>query len=372
MKVCLLDMDDRTRQSMALVLGHRGGDVALVDFDAADIAVVDLDHEGAPQTFLAIHARQPALQAIGLTAREDVVAQADITVLRKPVSANRLLEAIQKQAGVETPASRLMAAAVAAAALGGRTAAARRRPEQKPAAALPQDKKVFDPAQHLLGVLLDALAEAARQNAVAVVTFYGDRVILADNRGVIRTNLSSSQARGFALSAFDNGARATTATISLDRPQVRFVSSGDAARYADSTYVVRQETFMWTLGALTSRGRLPADTRPDERVYLRRWPNLTRIAHSANEMRIIAYWVCQATSLAEIVDALGVSEREVFNVYTAAYAAGIAGKARREVDGIWEAPPVVAPRERGLLASILGRLLQRKPTEQEAPEGVLA
>jgi hypothetical protein len=371
MKVCLLDMDDRTRQSMALVLGHRGDDVALVDFDAADIAVVDLDHEGAPQTFLAIHARQPALQAIGLTARDDAAEQADIMVLRKPVSANRLLEAIQKQAGVETPTSRLMAAAEAAAALGTRTAG-KRRPEQKQAAALPQDKKAFDPAHHLLGVLLDALAEAARQNAVAVVTFYGDRVILADNRGVIRTNLSASQVRGFALSAFDTGTRATTATISLDCPQVRFVSSADAARYADSTYVMRQETFMWTLGALTSRGRLPLDTRADERVYLRRWPNLTRISHSANEMRIIAYWVCQATSLAEIVDALGVSEREVFAVYTAARAAGIAGKARREVDGIWEAPPVVAPRERGLLASILGRLLQRKPAEQEEPEVVPA
>ena len=370
MKVCLMDMDDRTRQSIALVLGHRGGDIALADFEVADIAVVDLDHERAPETFNAIHARRPGLTAIGLTARADATF-ADITVLRKPVSANRLIEAIQKQAGIESPAARLMAAADVAGALAARTGQAKRRPEAP--AARPQNRQTFDPANYLLGTLLDARAEAARQRAVALVSFYGDRVILADARsGVVRTNLTSSQARGFALSAFDATAQATSATIGLDRPQVRFISYADATRYADSTYVIPEEAFMWMLGSVTSRGRLPEGLDADERVYLRRWPNLTRIAHTPNEMRIVAYWSHQATSLAEIVTALDIPEREVFSVYAAAWAAGLAGRARREVDGIWEAPAVEPPRERSVFASILGRLLTRKATHYEEPEGVAA
>lgn len=370
MKICLMDMDDRTRQSIALVLGHRGDDITLADFENADIAVVDLDHERAPETFNAIHARRPMLTAIGLSARADAE-YPDITVLKKPVSANRLIEAIQKQAGIETPAARLMAAADAATALAARTGQSKRRPETP--AARPQDTQTFDPANYLLGTLLDARVEAGRQRAVAMVSFYGDRVILADTKsGVVRTNLTSSQARGFALSSFDPTAQATSATIGLDRPQVRFISYADAARYADSTYVIPEEAFMWMLGSVTSRGRLPAGLDADERVYLRRWPNLTRISHSANDMRIVAYWTRQATSLAEIVAALGVSEREVYSVYTAAYAAGLAGKARREVDGVWEAPTVEAPRERGVFASILGRLLARKPARTEEPEGIAA
>jgi hypothetical protein len=359
MKVCLMEMDDRTRQSMTLVLSHRGDDaIVLSDVESADIAVLDLDHENAPQAFRTIQARRPALLAIGLTARPDLV-HADMEIL---------LEAIQKQAGHETPAARILAAG-AAAALGARAESSRRRPENT--AVLAHDKKYFDPSAYLLGTLMEAAAEASRRDAVAVISFYGDRIILADPRnGVIRTNLSSSQARGFALSSIEaDPAGDPSATVGLQRPRVEYVTRADAdSRYRDKTYGVPQEMFMWTLGSMTSRGRLSSTCRPDERVYLRRWPNLTRIPHTANEMRIVAYWVRQAISPQEIVAALGVSEREVFAVYTAACAAGLAGKARREADGIWEAPPVAEPRDRGLFSSILNRLLQRKPANEETQE----
>lgn len=356
---------------MTLVLSNRGDDaIALADMESADVVVLDLDHENAPQTFLAIHARRPALQAIGLTSRPDP-AHADILVLRKPVSAGRILEAIHKLADVETPAAKVLAAG-AAAALTARMET-RRRPE-KPAA-LAQDKKTFDPQAYLLGILMDAAAEARQRDAVAVVSFYGDRIILADSKaGVIRTNLSSSQARGFALSALegDSSADAPT-TVGLRRPRVEYLTRAEAdTRYADKTYSVPQELFMWSLGAMTSRGRLAASCRPDERVYLRRWPNLTRFSHSVNEIRTLAYWLRQPASPQEIADALGVPEGEVFSVYTAACAAGLAGKARREVDGVWEAPEVAAPKERGLLTSILSRLMQRKPVGTEAPQVVAA
>jgi hypothetical protein len=55
----------------------------------------------------------------------------------------------------------------------------------------------------------------------------------------------------------------------------------------------------------------------------------------------------------------------VFNGYTAAYAAGLAGKARREVDGIWEAPVVAEHSERGLFSSIMRRLLKRRPASPD-------
>lgn len=362
MKICLMEMDDRTRQSMALVLSHRAdAEFALTDVESADIAVLDLDHENAPQAFQAIHARHPALRAIGLTARPEL-AHADILVLRKPVSAGRLLEAIQRLAGVETQATKVLAAA-AASSLGARTGNVRRRAEP---AAVTHERSDFDPNAYLLGALLEAAAEAGRRGAVAVVSFYGDRVILVDPQaGVVQTNLSASQARAFALSAIEGGADASTAA-GLRRPEVEYVTRAEAeSRYRGKVYSVPQETFMWSLGAMTSRGRLPAGVRTDERLYLRRWPNMTRFPHSDNDMRIIAYWVRQATSLDEIAVTLGVPEREVYAVYAAAHAAGLAGRARREVDGIWEAPQVAAHQERGLFSSILKRLLQRKPAASE-------
>jgi hypothetical protein len=365
MKICLMEMDDRTRQSMVLVLSHRAdGAIVLADAETADIAVLDLDHPNALESYQSTLVRRPSLRAIGLASRPEQ-GHDGVLMLRKPVSANRLLEAIQQLGGRETIGAKVMAAG-AAAALWDRTGSARRRPVTT---AVPtQEKPTFDLNAYLLGTLVDASAEAGKRDQVAVVSFYGDRVILLDSKaGVVHTNLSTAQARAFSTSSVEGEASTDKPnTVGLQRPRVEFVTRAEAAaRYRAKTFSVPQEIFMWTLGSMTSRGRLPDNIDPDERVYLRRWPNMTRFSYSDTDMRIIAYWVGQATSLQEIADALGVLEGAVFNVYTAAYAAGLAGKARREADGIWEAPQVAAHSERGLFSSIMRRLLQRKPACNE-------
>ena len=119
MKVCLLDMDERTRQSMALVLRHRGdGAIVLSDVGAADIAVLDLDHENAPQAFEQIRARRPALQAIGPTARPGVGAPGHPGA-GEAVSAGSRRKLSRSTPGIELLAAKIPAAG-AAAALGAR------------------------------------------------------------------------------------------------------------------------------------------------------------------------------------------------------------------------------------------------------------
>jgi len=329
------------------------------------IVVVEFDHCAGPYAFQLVHALQPGLRAIGLTANPGQP-QEGVLIIRKPISAIRLVDAIQKLASGETQAEKILAAD-AALALGARAGSIKRRSTTTTPTA--QGGQFFDMGAYLLGTILEAAAEARKKDAVAVITFYGDRIVLADNKsGLIRTNLSSSQARAFAISSLEADAD-VSATVGLQRPQVEYIDRAAAdVSYHDRTYSIPQEIFMWSLGALTSRGRLPAGTKPDERVYLRRWPNMTRLSHSDNDLRIVAYWVQQATSLEEIVDALGVPEAEVFNVYTAAVAAGLAGKARREVDEVWAAPEVSEHKERGLFSSILKRLLQRKPAGSDVAE----
>lgn len=364
MKVCLMQMDQRTRESMTLVLKHRTNDaVTLADEASADVAVMDLDHEDSLQAYQALRARRPDFRAIGLSSRTDV-AHEGIEVIQKPLSASRLLDAIQKLSGGVVQITSVKAAG-AASSLSARIGGSRRRTET---AIVAQAQESFDPDAYLLGSILKAMAEAEKQDAVAVIGFYGDRVILADKvTGLIKTNLSSSQARAFSLTAIEAGeAEGLGSTVGLQRPAVEFMARDKAkSRFAGRTYDVPLETFMWKLGAMTSRGRLPAGHSPEERMYLRRWPNLTGFSYTDNDMRIIAYWMRQAVSLREIAGALGVSEQEVFSVYTAAHSAGLAGKACREVDGIWEAPAVEEHKQRGLLSSIMRRLVQRKPAALE-------
>jgi hypothetical protein len=361
MKICLIGMDERTRQSLSLLFRHRtGGAVVLSGEDVADIAILDLDQKSALDSYYAVRAHRPELQAIGLSAKAGLIVE-DIHVLGKPIAANGLLQAIQTISN-SGPLAGSVVAAETASFLSTRIGGSRRKVETT----MPptQEKQFFNPNAHLLGSILDAAAEAEKKGLVAVASFYGDRLILVDAKaGLIQTNLSSSQARAFALSAFEGDSEGKTPnTVGLQHPVVEYVTRDEASdRYDDKTYYVPREIFMWKLGAMTSRGRLIAHTKSSERVYLRRWPNMTRFSYSDNDMRIVAYWVRQPCSMDEIVEALGVSAQEVFTVYTAAYAAGLAGKACREVDELWEAPEVTEHRERGLFSSIMKRLLQRKP-----------
>lgn len=369
MKICLIGMDDRTRQSLSLLFRHRtGGAIVLSGEDVADVAILDLDQGAALDSYRAVRAHRTELRAIGLTANTDQACD-DIFILGKPIAANKLLEAIQAVSNSGPLAGSVMAADTASF-LSSRIGGSRRRPETLLAPA--GDRQTFNPNTYLLGSILVAVAEAEKKGLVAVVSFYGDRLILVDTKsGLIHTNLSSSQARGFALSALEGDATGdSSATVGLQHPVIDFVTRDEATeRYADKTYSVPREIFMWKLGALTSRGRLIEGIKAKERVYLRRWPNMTRFSYSDNDMRIVAYWVRQACCLEEIVGALGVSAQEVYTLYTAAYAAGLAGKACREVDELWEAPKVTEHRERGLFSSIMRRLLQRKPSSNEQDQG---
>lgn len=372
MKICLMGMDDRTRQSVSLVFKHRAdGALVLANEDVADIAILDMDQTAAVDGYLAVRARRPELQAIGLSAKSDL-AHDGVLIIRKPIAANKLLEAIHTLAQNGPLADKAGAAGVASF-LSSRIGSSRRRPETAPVQA--QERQTFDPDAYLLGSILNAAAEAQKREQVAIVSFYGDRVILVDGQSdMIETNLSSSQARAFALAVIGgDSAAAGSSTTGLQRPVIEFAPRAEAAsRFEGKTYSVPREVFMWKLGAMTSRGRLPANTRADERVYLRRWPNMTRFSYSDNDMRIVAYWVRQACSQDEIVNALGVSAQEVFSVYTAALAAGIAGKASRGSDEIWEAPEVTEHKERGLFSSIMKRLLQRKPASTESEQELAA
>jgi len=361
-----MEMDDRTRQSMSLVFKHRAGDgITLTDEAAADIAIFDLDTgvEKSLNTFRSLCAGKPGFRAVGLSSNSDVEHDG-IVLLHKPISAGRLLEAIQQASGRQLQTTSIKTSAVASS-LSARVTGSRRRPE---ATVVAEEKKHFDPNAYLLGTILNAEAEARQRDMVAVISFYGDRIICVDGKNkLIETNLSSSQARGFAISAVnvDEG-EGWSATVGLDRPAIEYLSHAEVKRrFGGKTYAVPHEIFMWKLGAATSRGRLPEGLSMDERVYLRRWPNMTRFSYTDNEMRIVAYWLRQADSLREIAEALDVTEQEVSAVYTAAFAAGLAGKARRESDGIWEAPEVVEHKQRGVFSSILKKLLQRKPATAE-------
>ena len=109
------------------------------------------------------------------------------------------------------------------------------------------------------------------------------------------------------------------------------------------------EAFLWELAVHTSRGRIPEGVLLDEPLYLRHWPNLTRLKPIPGAPRIAAVWVQEPRSLLNMAGAVKVPMTDLLTFYSAANAIGLAGVGKREVDNLIVPPPCPSdPVRRGL------------------------
>ena len=127
------------------------------------------------------------------------------------------------------------------------------------------------------------------------------------------------------------------------------------------------ESAVWQVALWTYRGQLPAGTSLDERVYLSRWPNFTRLVELPHALRIAAVWVEQPMALAATAALLGLPQRYVFALYGAAHALGLSGPARRGADHLFETPPAMLVPHRPLLGRLVRRLRAAAPALEMSP-----
>lgn len=115
--------------------------------------------------------------------------------------------------------------------------------------------------------------------------------------------------------------------------------------------------FLWHLTLWAARGRLPQGTALHAPVFLRWWPNFTRLAPLPAGLAIAALWSRQPRTLADSVQALGIPQRWLFSFYSAASELGLAGITRRSVDFMFTPPPLPKPNGvHGLLGRVLDKL----------------
>ncbi len=115
--------------------------------------------------------------------------------------------------------------------------------------------------------------------------------------------------------------------------------------------------FLWKLAVWTSKGRYPEAININEPLYLKHWPNFTRLLVTPHAMRIAALMVMEPRTGISIADALKIKPQYVFVFISAAHAIGLIGQAKRQVDELITPTKVVKDsKSKGLLSRILGRL----------------
>ncbi|MCK5353649.1 MAG: hypothetical protein KAJ63_00915, partial [Methyloprofundus sp.] len=116
--------------------------------------------------------------------------------------------------------------------------------------------------------------------------------------------------------------------------------------------------FLWKLACWTSKGRYPIALDLSVPVFLKQWPNFTRLVVTPHAMRISALLVASPRSIEETIRILKIKPQYVFIFVSAAYATGVLGQAKRQADSMLEAevPAVKTGKKKGLLNRILKKL----------------
>jgi len=373
-----LGLEGRSQQVLANALYKQSsGLCVLADADQAQVALIDLDNSDSKKLLEDFLKRYPDIKVIGLGKQPGKLAVN--AFIAKPTKPDLLLAAVVElsKGGATQARNNITSDKVARAmqamdnkniARSLHSRAEKNQPKSAARRAMPgkTDEMCFDPERFLLGAAISAAHQARSNNQTAVLTCWSDRTVFIDPQNdKIISNLTDNQIRSLAIAPIDDN---------LSSPiHTEYFPAGDVNRLLEAVLRGKdmrrysQEVFLWDLGLLTCRGRIPAGFTVCNRYYLRRWPNLTRMRIPANTMRILSFWSQQPCSLTDIKEQLDIPYQDVFSVASAAYAAGLTGEARRESDQLMQTVELNEHNRRGLMNSIISRLRGSKSTDSHSP-----
>lgn len=373
--------------------GHFNNHCILVEEDSADLGIIDLDEYQGRKHMQAYRERHPEQPIILLSLQNEKIE--DAIHLRKPLKPERLISALKQartkvllpaETAYETaPAPRPVATTLPQDKahepvvglieksqdeqrnLQSVTSYTGRSRTHKAAMYLDEQeahtfigsapdldlndtrglaKAQYDPDDFLQGYLRKAVNTADKYvSAVKLKIPYGIIAILPNTNSVF-VNINDSRLHAFCSLPMIDGALS-----------VKIIKKRLTIKKANHVKVISRESLLWKAAIWASRGRLPEGTSLTQPVFLRRWPNMTRLMLFPHAMRIAALWTEQPRSLLDTAKTLGIPQRFVFSFYSATKALGLAVMVdRHETNSLGEPVAVEKNRRRGLLGRILNRL----------------
>ncbi|WP_293993975.1 hypothetical protein [Sphaerotilus sp.] len=170
----------------------------------------------------------------------------------------------------------------------------------------------YDPAQHLVGVLKDAYLVSCKWQVPTHLDSTAGRITVDGTTNLIYCEFNAEQLAALVGKPLDK------------RPKTRAFSRQEFADLQGTlekkALVQRLDHVLWQTALETSAGRLPVGVDPVAPVYLKHWPNLTRLHRTPHALRIAALWTTRGAGLLETALTLKIAQRHVFAFYNAALA----------------------------------------------------
>lgn len=377
LRVCPLGMDERAHQTLRLFFERQlGTSCVLSDEAQAHVVLIDIDgykSKGILDDQLRKHPERPLI-LLSLNESETVLPNA--VLVKKPIKIDIFAAALKKLSErIFRPKPETHFSAAAEADL-----QARRARHREGSAAAPSHVDSSDVAamqlqsqnsSFYIGVTPDADLTDSEQRAKV---FYDPHHFLQGHvqRAISQDigNASMIRLSGAAFQRIDiyPAAREVVATapgsilfvagrlpIQIGDVRIQIMDDTDPLPPKDEK-TEHLDVLLWKLALWASRGRVPVGTNLDWPIFLKRWPNLTRMLEPPHATRIAGLWARQHYSLADTASTLGIPQRFVFAFYSGCAALDLAAPTRRAADVLveQEAPP--AKDKRGLFRLLLRKL----------------
>lgn len=398
LKVALHGMEERTAKTMVMYLqGPCRGAAVVVGDNEADIDVFDADTVGATKLITEQRIKKPHRPVIALSLREGDLKH--VLYVKKPVKTDEMLAALDKANTLLVAAQRNATSTQAVNRTQGATVV------NRPSSATPTPSPVNEEKQNLKSFVIDndELKKTAKHQAAMQLNEKGFNAFIGSVSGldvndpkqfaVAKYNpkeyFQSHVEAAFKISREHDEIMQLNSNwnpviifpqnnevwLDVDDKQLRSFSGlvitsvlADKISTTPLTFESSSEpralekfhtmdAFLWKIACWASKGRYPMAIDVTQPVYLKHWPNFTRLLITPHALRISALLIRGPRTLGNVAEALNIKPQYVFVFISAAYALGLTGQARREADVLVTQPVEIKEnKNKGLLSRIMSKL----------------
>lgn len=209
-------------------------------------------------------------------------------------------------------------------------------------------KANYNPKDYFQGYVESAFKVCEAKGQIRQLNVGWNPLIMFPHSHEIWFDVDDKQLRAFAGLALSNNRDIKISITPLDP------NSSALVRALDKFHAI--DAFVWKLACWASKGRYPAALDINGPVYLKRWPNFTRLLVTPHAMRIAALLVQGPRTMSNVAQALNIKPQYVFVFISAAYALGLVGQAKRKADALVLPPEIQPNKKQGLLSRIIQKL----------------
>jgi hypothetical protein len=368
-RVAAIGMDQRQRNALVMLFSTRCRNrYILVEEESSEICIIDLDLYGGERLWHEFRQRHPERPLILASLKPRQVENGHTLFVKKPIPVTQLMGAIDQLSETlnrttgrpidrpepiaETkpfePQQSKQTTSLPTRKVASLMTEAQERvfigtsPDIDPNNQEQLAKIYYDPQHYLQGHIQEALNQATRHNRDVSIEGPWPAIDLMIAKQRIIVDADEKHLRPFC-----------TVPDATREVELRF---NDHQRPTTGLRDYSVYAFIWQLALWASRGRLPSGTSLHQPIYLKRWPNFSRLVVTPHALAITALWIKQPRSLLDTASSLGIPQRYVFAFYSASSAVQLAGETRRAVDTLLEPPAIEQVRNSGLFSRLLHRL----------------